>query len=286
MSTVAFLGLGAMGSRMATRLLAAGHDLVVWNRTAEKTDELVAAGASSAQTPAEAVRGADAVITMLADPAALAAVTEGSDGVAAGADASTTVIEMSTIGPAALNRLRSALPEGVGLLDAPVLGSLEAAESGTLHIFVGGPAADVERWSPLLSACGTPLRVGDLGGGAAAKLVANSTLLGTLGVLGEALALADGLGLPREVAFDVLSRSPLAAQAERRRPAVESGQYPLHFKLGLAVKDAELVGEAASATGVDVRLAAAARSWFADAEASGHGDADYSAVIDYILSSG
>ena len=283
MSRVAFLGLGAMGSRMAGRLLAAGNDLVVWNRTAEKTAELVARGAASASTPADAARDADVVITMLADPSALAEVTEGSGGVAAGVAAPATVIEMSTVGPAALTRLRSALPDGVGLLDAPVLGSLGEAESGALHIFVGGPAAEGARWSPLLSACGTPLHVGPLGSGAAAKLVANSTLLSTLGVLGEALALADGLGLPRDVAFDVLARTPLSAQAERRRPALESGQFPLHFTLALAVKDADLVHEAAAAAGVDVRLAAAARSWFADAEASGRGDDDYSAVLAHIL---
>jgi 3-hydroxyisobutyrate dehydrogenase-like beta-hydroxyacid dehydrogenase len=282
MSTVAFLGLGAMGSRMATRLLGAGHDLVVWNRTAAKTRDLEAKGASSAHTPAEAVRRADVVVTMVADPDALAAVSEGSDGVAAGSTSDTTVIEMSTVGPAALTRLWSKLPDEAGLLDAPVLGSLGEAESGSLHIFVGGPVAAFERWSPLLSALGTPLHVGELGSGAAAKLVANSTLLGTLGILGEALALADGLGLSRDKAFDVLARTPMSAQAERRRPAVQSGQYPLHFALDLAVKDAELVNTAAESAGVDVRLAAAARSWLRDAAANGLQDADYSAVLSYI----
>jgi 3-hydroxyisobutyrate dehydrogenase-like beta-hydroxyacid dehydrogenase len=282
MSTVAFLGLGGMGSRMAVRLLDAGHDLVVWNRTPEKTQDLVTKGASIAQTPAEAAGGTDVVVTMVADPDALAAVTEGSEGVAAGVSGAGTVIEMSTVGPAALSRLRSVLPDEVTLLDAPVLGSLGEAESGSLHIFVGAPASQFQRWSPLLSAFGTPLHVGDLGAGAAAKLVANSTLLGTLGVLGEALALADGLGLSRDTAYEVLARTPLSAPAERRRPAVESGQYPLHFRLDLAVKDAELVNAAAKGAGVDVRLAAAARSWLRDAAASAGEDTDYSAVLAYI----
>ena len=220
---------------------------------------------------------------MVADPAALAAVTEGPSGVAAGAGASTTVIEMSTVGPAAVGRLASVLEPGTGLLDAPVLGSTSEAESGSLRIFVGGPADLVERWTPLLSALGSPRHVGALGAGAAAKLVANTTLLGTLGVLGEALALADGLGLSREAAFDVLAGTPLGAQAERRRAAIETGEFPVRFSLALARKDADLIAAAAAEAGVDLRLADAARTWLADAEADGLGEQDYSVVLARIL---
>lgn len=282
MSTVAVVGLGAMGSRIAWRLLGAGHRVVVWNRTPDRAAELVAAGAELAASPADAARRADAVITMVADPAALRAVTEGPDGVAAGADESTAVIEMSTVGPAAVSRLVAALP-AERLLDAPVLGSLAEAESGTLRIFVGGPAELAEEWTPLLSALGSPLHVGPLGAGAAAKLVANTTLFGTLGVLGEALALADGLGLSREAAFEVLAATPMAAQAERRRPSIEAGEYPARFSLALARKDADLVAQSAEAAGVDLRLAAAARSWLREAEEAGLGEADYSAVLARIL---
>jgi 3-hydroxyisobutyrate dehydrogenase-like beta-hydroxyacid dehydrogenase len=280
MSTVAVVGLGAMGSRMARRLLDAGHQVVAWNRTSARAEEL--AGALVAASPADAARRANVVLTIIADPAALQAVTEGADGIAGGVDQTTTVIEMSTVGPAAISRLAAALPEG-RLLDAPVLGSLAEAETGTLRIFVGGPAELVEAWTPLLSTLGSPLHVGPLGAGAAAKLVANTTLFGTLGVLGEALALADGLGLPRDVAFEVLAGTPVAAQAERRRPSVETGEYPQRFSLSLARKDAELIAEAAATAGVDLRLAAAARSWIREAEEAGLGDADYSAVLAHIL---
>ncbi|MGH3113733.1 MAG: NAD(P)-dependent oxidoreductase, partial [Gaiellaceae bacterium] len=225
----------------------------------------------------------EAVVTTVSDPAALEAVSEGPSGIAAGAGASATVIEMSTVGPAAVARLASVLGPGTGLLDAPVLGSVSEAESGSLRIFVGGPAELVERWTPLLSELGAPLHVGPLGAGAAAKLVANTTLFGTLGVLGEALALADGLGLSREAAFDVLAETPLAAQAERRRAAIESGEFPARFSLALARKDADLIAAAADAAGVDLRLADAARAWLADAEADGLGDRDYSAVLERIL---
>jgi 3-hydroxyisobutyrate dehydrogenase-like beta-hydroxyacid dehydrogenase len=280
MSTVAVVGLGAMGSRIARRLLDAGYQVVAWNRTSARAEEL--AGALVAASPADAARRADVVLTMVADPAALEAVSEGADGIAAGVDEATTVIEMSTVGPAAISRLAAALPEG-HLLDAPVLGSLAEAESGTLRIFVGGPAELVEAWTPVLSALGSPLHVGPLGAGAAAKLVANTTLFGTLGVLGEALALADRLGLSRDVAFEVLAGTPVAAQAERRRQSVETGEYPQRFSLSLARKDAELIAEAAATAGVDLRLAAAARSWIREAEDAGLGDADYSAVLAHIL---
>ena len=276
------VGLGAMGSRIAARLLGAGHDLIVWNRSPDKAGPLVERGAVAADTPAAAAAGADMVITMIADPAALVAVTEGPSGVAAGARPGTSVLEMSTVGPSAVERLASVLPEDVALLDAPVLGSIAEAQAGTLRIFAGGSAEVFERCRPLLEALGSPLHVGGLGSGAAAKLVANSTLFGALGVLGEALALGDALGLARDVTFDVLATTPSAAQAERRRPSLESGDYPRRFALSLALKDAELVAAAATDAGRDLRLADAARAWFADAEAAGWGQRDYSSVLEII----
>jgi 3-hydroxyisobutyrate dehydrogenase-like beta-hydroxyacid dehydrogenase len=283
MSTVAVVGLGGMGSRIARRLRLAGHPVVVWNRTPAKAAELVELGAMPADSPADAARRADAVITMVANPPALWAVIEGPNGVAAGADESVAVIEMSTVGPAAVSRLASLLPPGTGLLDAPVLGSLPEAESGSLRIFVGGPESLAERWIPMLSALGSPLHVGPLGAGAAAKLVANSTLFGALALLGEAVALADGLGLSREATFDVLAGTPLAGQAERRRTAIETGEYPKRFSLSLGLKDVDLITEAAAESGVDLRLAAAVRSWLVDAEKAGWGDHDYAAVLAWIL---
>lgn len=278
-SAVAVVGLGGMGSRIARRLLDAGHELLVWNRTPAKAEELVALGAARAETPADAARRAEAVITMVSDPEALRAVVSGPDGIAVGADESATVIEMSTVGPRAAAELATLLPPRTGLLDAPVLGSLSEAEAGSLAIFVGGPEQLVDRWTPFLSALGSPIHVGPLGSGAAAKLVANTTLFGTLAALGEALALADGLGLPREAAFAVLGRTPLAAQAERRRPAIESGDFPLRFALSLARKDASLIVEAAEVAGVELRLAEAARRWLAEADEAGWGERDYSALL-------
>ena len=276
MASVTFVGLGGMGSRMAGRLLEAGHDLTVWNRTAAKAEPLVTLGAAAAASPAEAAASSEVVLTMVADPDALRAVTEGPDGVCAGLAPGATLVEMSTVGPAAVARLASTLPPEVGLLDAPVLGSLSEAESGTLSIFVGGEPDVFERRRELLAELGTPIHVGPSGSGAAAKLVANTTLFGAIGVLGEALALAQALGLSRENAFEVLATTPLAAQAERHRPAIESGEFPPRFPLRLARKDADLIAE----QGLDLRLTEAARSWLAEA---GDGGQDYSAVLLRIL---
>jgi 3-hydroxyisobutyrate dehydrogenase-like beta-hydroxyacid dehydrogenase len=283
MARVAVVGLGAMGSRIARRFLDAGHELTVWNRDAAKAEPLVAAGASAAQTPAEAARQAEAVVTMVADPEALAAVTEAPDGVAAGLLRGSVLVQMSTVGPRSLERLAAVVPEP-SLLDAPVLGSIGEVEAGSLRVFAGGQAELVERWTPLLETLGTVLRVGPVGAGTAAKLVANSTLVGVVGLLGEALALGTALGLPTEVAFDVLEATPLGEQAKRRRPAFESGEYPPRFSLSLARKDADLILDAAAQRELDLRLATAAREWLADAERSGRGADDYSAVLAEIVS--
>jgi len=283
MTAVAVIGLGAMGSRIARRLLGSGLGVVVWNRTAGKLTELAGLGAIPAASPAEAARRADAVITMVSDPPALRDVIEGPGGVAAGVRDSAVVIQMSSVGPAAISWLTSALPPGTGLLDAPVLGSISEAEAGSLRIFVGGPPGLIARWTPLLAVLGSPLPVGPLGAGSAAKLVANATLFGVLGVLGEAVALARGLGLPGATTFEVLATTPLSEQARRRRPSIERGEYPPRFSLSLARKDAGLILDAAAASGVDLRIIHAARSWLLEAEAAGLGDQDYSAMLARIL---
>jgi 3-hydroxyisobutyrate dehydrogenase-like beta-hydroxyacid dehydrogenase len=266
---IAVIGLGAMGSRIARRLVDAGHDVVVWNRTSAKAEGFPKIAAS----PAEATSDVDVAITMVSDPQALREVTRDI--------APPALIEMSTVGPAAIRDLRDALPGSVALLDAPVLGSRSEAEAGALHVFVGATPELYAEWAALLSTLGTPHHVGELGSGAAAKLVANSTLFGTLGLLAEALRLADRLGLSRVDAFEVLAATPIAAQAERRRQALEANEFPPRFPLALAHKDAELVTAAAP----ELRLAEAARSWLADADEASWGQRDYSALLSWVLDS-
>ncbi len=280
--TVAVVGIGAMGSRIAARLLAAGHHVVVWNRTAAKLSLLLECGAVAAATPAEAARRADVLITMLADPAALRAVSDGSDGIAAGADASLTVIEMSTVGPAAVAELASKLPLGTQLVDAPVLGGIAEAEAGELTIFAGGAPSAVDAVRPLLVQHGTVHHVGPSGSGAAAKLVANAALFGSVALVGEMVSLARGLGLADEAIYEVLATTPLAAQAERRRQSIADGEYPRRFALSLARKDADLI-QAAARSGHELRLLEATRSWLIEAEATGSGQRDYTAMLARIV---
>jgi 3-hydroxyisobutyrate dehydrogenase len=268
-----------MGERIARRLLEAGHEMVVWNRTAARAEPLAKLGATVAATPAEAAGRAEAAITMVTDPAALSEVTEGPEGVAAGATERTTVIQMSTVGPQAISRLESVLPPGTAVIDAPVLGSRSEAEGGTLQIYASGPPELVERWMPVLATLGTVHNVGPLGAGQAAKLVANTTLVGVIGVLGEALAVVDGLELSREAAFEVLATTALASQAERRRANFESGEYPPRFTLSLARKDADLILAAAAASNIELPVVEAARAWLLEAEDDGHGEEDYSVVL-------
>jgi 3-hydroxyisobutyrate dehydrogenase-like beta-hydroxyacid dehydrogenase len=277
MAKIAFCGLGMMGSPMAARLLEAGHDVTVWNRTPDKAGPLVERGASRAVSPLEAASGAEAAITMLADPNALEAVVFGDGGLAEGMANGTALIDMSTVGPDAVRRLRERLPGGITLIDAPVLGSIPGAESGELQVFAGGEAEVVERWRPVLEEMGTVHHAGPLGAGASMKLVANSTLGALIASLGEALALGDALGLEERLVLDVLAQSPLAVTVRRKRKLIESGSYPPSFKLSLAGKDLGLVAQAAK--GVDLRVARASSSWLEAAEAAGLGDLDYSAVV-------
>jgi 3-hydroxyisobutyrate dehydrogenase-like beta-hydroxyacid dehydrogenase len=246
-----------MGSRFARRLLDAGHEVVGWNRSPREFP------APFASSPRDAAARAAVVITMVADPDALASVTEGEDGVLAGLRG--TLVQMSTVGPDATARL-AALTDR--LVDAPVLGSIAEAEAGTVTIFAGG---DVTAVRPVLDVLGTVLPVGCVGAGTAAKLVANSTLFGVLAALGEAVAVGRVLGLDDATLFDVLAATPLAAQAERRRAVLEGEPSPPRFPVRLALKDADLIDAV-----LDQPALAGARRWLA---AVADGDADYTALV-------
>ena len=282
MARLGFCGLGQMGVPMACRLLDAGHDLTVWNRTPERAQPVVDQGARRAETPAEAASSAEAVITMLSTSEVLEEVVFGSEGLASRFGEGSTLIDMSTVGPDVVRRIAERLPEGAEMVDAPVLGSVSQATDGTLKVFFGGPQPAFERWAPVLEALGRPVNFGPLGAGAAMKLVANSVLGILMTGLGEALALADGLGLDESQVLDVLVESPIGATAKSKRENIESGEYSPNFKLRLAIKDLDLVAAAAAQSGVELRVSEGARGWFQAAGDKGLGDLDYSAVIAHI----
>jgi 3-hydroxyisobutyrate dehydrogenase len=270
MTTIAFLGLGRMGTLMAGRVLLAGHDLIVWNRTAERAQPLVAEGARAAQTPAGAAREADIVITMLADPPALAAVIGGPDGVAGGIRPTACLVEMSTVGPKAALAARDQLPAGTGFVDAPVMGSVGPARSGELTVLAGG---DVDRVEKVLAIFGKVVRCGPAGSGAARKLVLISAALGGVTLVGELLALAGTLGVPRDTALDALAAGPLTASVNRIKSTSSD------FIIALAAKDLTLATDAAN-----LPQLAAARDWLRTAAAEGAAETDLRNVVEYIRS--
>jgi 3-hydroxyisobutyrate dehydrogenase-like beta-hydroxyacid dehydrogenase len=283
MAKLGFIGLGQMGMPMATRLLAAGDDLTVWNRTPEKANTLADMGASVARTPADAATDTEAAITMLANPDALEQVLFGAAGLAAALGPGQLLIDMSTVGPDEVRSAAARLPDGVRMVDAPVRGSVPEATHGTLDIYVGADDEVFERVRVLLGPLGNVHHVGGFGAGAATKVVVNSTLAATIEALGEALALGGALGLDRDTLLDVLADSSLAPTVAGKRANIEAGSYPPSFKLRLALKDIALVTDAADRAGRDLKLARAARAWLSEADRAGAGDLDYSAVVETII---
>jgi 3-hydroxyisobutyrate dehydrogenase-like beta-hydroxyacid dehydrogenase len=285
MSKIAFLGLGLMGTQMATRLLEAGNDLVVWDRTEERTRPLVDLGALAAASPAQAAAGVDVAITMVANPEALEEVLFGVHGLAGALGAGQVLIDMSTVGPDEIRSAGERMPHGVTLVDAPVRGSVPEATEGKLAIFVGATDDMFDRVGQLLGPLGTVHHVGGPGAGAAMKVVVNSTLGAAIVALGEALSLGDAFGLDRTSVLDVLADSPIGPTVRAKRANIESGSYPPNFKLGLALKDLHLVTEAAAEAGRELKVAPASQAWLEEAARAGASDLDFSAVVATIVSS-
>ena len=259
-TAIAWLGLGHMGSPMARRLLDHGHQLIVWNRSPERAQPLAEAGARVAQSPAAAASEADVVITMLSDPDAVDGVLFGENGAVNGLRPGSTLVEMSTIGPQAVRTIAGKLPQGIDMVDAPVVGSTTAAMSGTLTVLAGGSAEVLDRVEPILSNLGTVRRCGQLASGQSLKLVVNTALL---------TAVADAVGVARERALEALKTGPLGTVVGR----VTS---PAQFSISLAAKDLRLALDAASGP-LPVTSAAAAR--MDDAIAAGLADADIGAIV-------
>ena len=281
MTAVAVLGLGAMGRAIAARLLGAGHDVRVWNRTPGRDDELVAAGARRSMTPADAVREADVVITMVTDPPALEAVLFGPDGAAPAIPDSATLIDMSTVGPTEISSVVERVAP-VAVLDAPVLGSVPSVESGSLVILAGGDHAVFERHTELLALLGRPIHVGPSGSGAMLKLVNNAASIATLVALGELLALTDRTGLGIDAVLQSLEAGPLASLIERWRPRLKGEDQSSYFRLALARKDLAIVFDEAEGEGTELTVAETAAARCDEAIDAGLGDEDFGAIVPFL----
>ena len=275
--SVAVLGTGIMGGPMAKNIAGAGLETRVWNRTREKAEEL---GLDVADSPAQAVDGADIVVTMLADGNAVESVmTEGGALEAMRDDA--VWLQASTVGIAATERLAQLAEErGIAYVDAPVLGTKAPAEKGELTVLASGPDAALGRCEPVFNAIGAKtVRLGEAGGGTRLKLVINNWLLLLLGDLAETVAFAERLGVQPERFLEAIDGPTGSPYAQMKGPMMIERDFPTSFPLKLALKDLELVLEAAERHDADMRVAGAAAENFRRAVDQGHGDEDMAAVF-------
>jgi 3-hydroxyisobutyrate dehydrogenase-like beta-hydroxyacid dehydrogenase len=234
-----FVGLGAMGAPMARNLLRAGHELAVWNRSPEKADPLVEAGARRTDSPADAASGTRATVLMLTNAEAVQQVLFGEKGVVQGLPAGAAVINMGTIGAVATTRIAKTLGDlGSRMLDAPVVGSTPVAAAGELSIMVGGDEQTFKEFEPVLGALGEKSsHIGEVGSGARMKLINNLILGATMAVLSEGLALGEAAGIQVEKQLEVLAEGAASGVARRKSGNLISGSYEPQFKLSHELKD-------------------------------------------------
>lgn len=249
---VGFIGLGIMGRGMAANLLKAGFDLTVWNRTAAKADELVAAGAKRAASPAELAAACDVVCCCVSDTPDVKEVLLGEQGAIQGLREGALVIDMSTISPQGAREVAAALREkGVHFLDAPVSGGSEGAAKGTLSIMVGGEAEQLERAMPILQAMGkTITHVGGHGDGQNVKLVNQILVVGNMLAVSEALIFAQAAGIDLEKTLQaVVGGAAGSWMLANRGPQVIRRDWRPGFTIDLQQKDVRLILEAADEMG-------------------------------------
>ena len=281
---VAFLGLGIMGSRMAANLCRRGFEVIAWNRTRARAEELAEAhGAHVATTPAEAAQRADAVITMVVDAPEVEQVLFGEAGAASTLAEGSLCIDMSTIAATTSRAIGSRLAErGIAFLDAPVTGSSPKAEDGTLTIMVGGERADFDRARPVFETMGELIvHVGPTGQGEMVKLLNNTLAAINAAALGQALALAQRSQLDLDALVRVVAAgSGGSAMLElKARPMIEHEFEPL-FKLDHMLKDVRHCLTEAEAVGSPFSLAEDAERLYAEAAADGGDSRDFAAVVE------
>ena len=261
LSRVGFVGLGAMGSRLAGRLLDAGHRVYATNRTPTKAEALIERGLLWRATPRDVAASTDVIFSMVSDDAALQAVTTGPDGIFAALAPGKVYVDMSTVSPRTSARLaEQARTGGAKMLDAPVSGSVPQAEAGTLAIMVGGEADAFRHVEPLLRELGqTVTHVGANGQGLSLKLAINISLAAQPLAFGEGLLLAERSGIDRRLAAEVMSNSPIGSPMLKARvPLFLDPHRPAWFDMRLMHKDIRLARDAASHLGAATPTAALA----------------------------
>ncbi len=278
---VGFVGLGAMGSGMVRRLLAAGRRVIGHNRTRSKAEELVAAGMAWAGTPRAAAAGSDVACTMVSDTEALRLVTEGEDGILAGLGPGKIYIDMSTVSPQASQALARRVAErGANMLDAPVSGSTVTLRQGALSFMVGGDAATLDAVKPILLEIGAKItHVGGHGQGALMKIATNLNVAVQMLAFSESVLLAEKDGIARTTAVEVLLNSAIASPMLRYRgPFVLQEPEEVLFNVNMMQKDVLLALEAGRRLGVPLPTTATANEFLTASRALGFAHKDFAVM--------
>src|SRR5215471_3200770 len=280
--TIGFIGLGHMGSHMASRLIHAGYHLTVYDRTREKAHAIT--GATVAETPEEAAAHGEVVISIVTDDAALEEVMLGPNGGLAGMHAGSVIIDMTTVSPRTSRHLfQAARAKDVAMIYAAVSGSVPQVEQGSLVIFVGGEQETYQQCKPILDILGqSSFYMGPSGMGTTMKLVVN-TLLGLgMQALAEAITLGEKAGIEKSLLLDVLGQTTVLTAGQRAKLAnVKREQYPTQFALSLQHKDLRLILSEADEISVSMPATAAAQQMYTAALTKGM-DADFSVMIKFM----
>jgi len=285
MSTVAFLGLGIMGSRMARHLLDHGLDLRIYNRSEGAGAELEAQGARLAKTPSEAVEDADIVITMLAHPQAVEAVMLKEGAGLTHMKKNALWVECSTVNPSFVKQSYQAAQEkGLRYLDAPVAGTKPHAENGELVFFVGGDSEDLTEVQPILEHMGRKvMHIGEVSKGASFKMLVNALLAQSMLVFSETVLLGEKMGLDRDFLLDTLPNLVVSAPfTKAKAEMIRKRDYEVQFPLELMHKDLHLASLSAYEVGQPLYLANRSKELFAKAKEKGLGRLDFAAIHDFL----
>lgn len=285
MTTIGFVGLGAMGAAIAGRLLdLEGSEVYGTNRTRARASELIARGLRWRDTPREVAAAADVVISMVTDDAALADVADGPDGILAGLRPGSLYIDMSTVSPRASRALAARVSEaGATMVDAPVSGSVPAARDGGLTIMVGGTDAGFAAASPVLRHLGNITHIGDNGHGLLLKLAVNISLAAQMIAFSEGVLLAERGGIDPAVASRVMTESAIGSpMLKARAPLVLDLPEQAWFDVELMHKDIRLVRDAGRQEGVPLPSAATADAVLSDAEMLGYGHRDIAGLFEVL----
>ena len=282
MANLGYVGLGAMGGRMAARLLAKGHVVTGYNRTRSKAQWLIERGMKWGDSPRRVSEAADVIFVMVSDSAALEAVVDGPDGVLAGLRAGQVVIDMSTVSPTVSRAVAAkAREKGADMLDAPVSGSVATLEQGKLSVMVGGQGATFERVKPLLEDVGPKVtHVGENGLALSMKIAHNLSLAVQMLAFSESVLLAEKSGIDRETAVDILTHSVIASpMIQYRGPFVLRMPEEAWFNVNMMQKDMQLALEMGRQLDVPLPTTAIVNQFLTAARAQGLAEQDFAVMF-------